>query len=281
MVRCYLESRRSVKRRNSGCYRVTRPKLPARRSSGAGLSASGHDSVTRRNRPVCSAGARLLKNASWYSCFAKTAPNGDEVVTTLPTSWRQSGDIRGENSLEHRNVKFLWREPGSDQGFRSGVCLHGHTMHSEECLDFLPRYLHRIPGVSQLVRRYQRRAVSPTDFARAYRFLPWTHALELNGTRSWTENQAVIELAETCSRPIVSGVDRHACEPSACINLTQASTFAEFAQEIRGGASSILFSAPVRDSSARESHGGSVGNLTALSRVLRARAVDGSDLLSQ
>jgi len=43
------------------------------------------------------------------------------------------------------------------------------------------------------------------------------------------------------SRPVISGGDRHGCEPSACINLTNARTFAEFVSEIHAGRSSILF----------------------------------------
>jgi hypothetical protein len=40
---------------------------------------------------------------------------------------------------------------------------------------------------------------------------------------------------------VISGGDRHACEPSACINLTDAASFEEFTAEIREGRSSILF----------------------------------------
>ena len=69
----------------------------------------------------------------------------------------------------------------------------------------------------------------------------WFHAFELNGTRAWSENAAVMELAQIHSRPIVSGGDRHACEPAACLNLTNARSFSEFASEVRGGHSSVLF----------------------------------------
>jgi hypothetical protein len=69
----------------------------------------------------------------------------------------------------------------------------------------------------------------------------WFDAFELNGTRPWKENAAVIELARAHSRPLISGGDRHACEPSACINLTNARSFAEFASEIHSGRSTILF----------------------------------------
>ncbi len=265
----------------------------------------------------------------------------------------------------------------ADAQFKTAVCLHGHTMHSEECPDFLPRYLGQAPGIAQIVASYQR-GRTPVDFARAYwtpplspasalqlertqiarmglrplvsltdhdnieagmslqvtmdprdtpvsvewtvpyersilhlgihnlppitarawmavlssytaapdeRRLPgilselagipetlivlnhpfwleegvlepdhrraldrvlreclgWLHAFELNGTRSWKENNRVIELGRAYERPVISGGDRHACEPAACLNLTHASTFAEFASEIRSGKSWVLF----------------------------------------
>ena len=274
-------------------------------------------------------------------------------------------------------VSFIWRDPQGVRRFRAGVCLHGHTMHSEECLSFLPRYLYRVPGAPQIVRRYQRGS-GPVDFARAlwtpplssasalrlerkqiaglglrplvsltdhdsieagmslqvavdtrevpisvewtvpfersilhlgvhnlpphaarawmgamaaYTATPdddrlpdllsalaripevlivlnhpfwleegveeddhsraldrvlrdcleWLHAFELNGTRSWPENAKVIELGRAYARPLISGGDRHACEPAACLNLTNAASFAEFADEIRGGLSAIWF----------------------------------------
>ena len=280
--------------------------------------------------------------------------------------------------MKFSNVSFLWRNADYARQFRSGVCLHGHTMHSEECLSFLPRYLHSVPGISQVVSRYQRGPRPAVDFSRAYWTPPlnpasalylereqiaqlglnplvsltdhdnvqagatlqetenadevpisveWTvpfsgsifhlgihnvpqaeaqswmsamtaytasqderllrhllhafagipqvlivlnhpfwleegiedavhrpaldrflrehlsclHAFELNGTRSWDENAAVMELAGTHSRPIVSGGDRHACEPAACLNLTNSRTFSEFASEVKAGCSSIVF----------------------------------------
>jgi hypothetical protein len=289
--------------------------------------------------------------------------------------------------MNHGNVNFLWQDAAAAKNFRTGVCLHGHTLYSQECLDFLPRYLHYVPGVSQVVRRYQqpRRDGQPAvDFARAYWTPPltpssalhlerkqisklglaplvsltdhdgieaglalqvtanrsdvpvsvewtvpyeksilhfgihnlpahcdrawmaamadytsapdearlpemlrvfaavpetlvvlnhplwleegvekaahpralerlfrdclkWIHAFELNGTRGWKENAETIALARTHCRPIVSGGDRHACEPSACINLTNAGTFAEFAAEIREGRTNLLFMPQYRE----------------------------------
>src|SRR5271157_576007 len=274
-------------------------------------------------------------------------------------------------------VEFLWRNPGLAGGFQTGVCLHGHTLHSEECLWFLPRYLRLVPGISQAIRAYQRAGV---DFARAYwtppltpasalalerqqigglglrpivsltdhdnleaglalqvtadrRRVPlsvewtvpyersvfhlgihnlplqwmaamadytrapeearlpdllsalaaipetlivlnhpfwmeegvseavhgpalarllrhcgaWIHALEMNGTRPWRENADTLALADAHARPVISGGDRHACEPAACLNLTNAATFAEFAAEVRAGESTVVFLPHYRD----------------------------------
>lgn len=61
----------------------------------------------------------------------------------------------------------------------------------------------------------------------------WIHAFEINGFRSWSENKAVIELAEALGIPIATGGDRHGCKPNTVINLTNSETFEEFVNEIR------------------------------------------------
>ena len=61
----------------------------------------------------------------------------------------------------------------------------------------------------------------------------WVHAFEINGFRTWSENKAVIEMAEALGFPITTGGDRHGCKPNTVINLTNSSTFSEFAEEIR------------------------------------------------
>ena len=62
--------------------------------------------------------------------------------------------------MHNSGVRFLTKDAAEVRGFQSGVCLHGHTLHSEECLWFLPRYLAQIPGALQMVRGI--------DFARAF-----------------------------------------------------------------------------------------------------------------
>jgi len=64
--------------------------------------------------------------------------------------------------------------------------------------------------------------------------------LELNGMRPWRENREVIALAREFGKPAISGGDRHGLEPNTLLNLTNASTFAEFADEVRSGWSDVL-----------------------------------------
>ncbi len=73
------------------------------------------------------------------------------------------------------------------------------------------------------------------------RYRPWIHALELNALRPWRENLEVCEIARGFNLPVISGGDRHGMEPNANVNLTEADTFAEFAQEVRQGRSTVLF----------------------------------------
>lgn len=72
----------------------------------------------------------------------------------------------------------------------------------------------------------------------------WLHALELNGFRSWQENQTVMRIAEDLGFPVVTGGDRHGCQANTMLNLTRASSFAEFAAEVRDDAHSEILLLP-------------------------------------
>lgn len=61
----------------------------------------------------------------------------------------------------------------------------------------------------------------------------YLHAFELNAMRAWPENRDVIQLAAVWQRPVISGGDRHGCEPSGALNLTCATCFSDFIYEIR------------------------------------------------
>ena len=69
---------------------------------------------------------------------------------------------------------------------------------------------------------------------------PFLHAFELGGLRSWKENRDVVELAKAYRHPVIAGGDRHGCEPSALLNLTNAGSFSEFVQEVRQQHSHVL-----------------------------------------
>jgi len=59
------------------------------------------------------------------------------------------------------------------------------------------------------------------------------HAMELNGLRHVRENRMVTKLARETGYLLISGGDRHGLEPNACINLSAATNFRDFVDEIR------------------------------------------------
>ncbi len=312
--------------------------------------------------------------------------------------------------MKQTQVHFLWREPEICRRFRTGVCLHGHTMHSKESLTFIPRYGSMVPvlgwELKRLARNYERKSGRLPDYSRghwtpplaapeAYRlegrvieemgltalvsltdhdnidaglhlrqfeetstapvsvewtvpveeiyfhlgvhnipaaeagvlmaqmaeatrhpnggqyreilaaihrhpdtlvvlnhpmwdqsgvgpnrhravlreFLAasgnWFHALELNGLRPWDENRETMDWARAGGYPVVSGGDRHGCEPSAVVNLTRAATFSGFAAEVRDGRSVVGF-----QNHYREPHGFRV--LKAISDIMAYYPENGS-----
>jgi hypothetical protein len=124
-------------------------------------------------------------------------------------SYRQRPDearlpeiLRALASLDQ--VLIVFNHPLWDE---SGI---GHAAHRDIALEFLRRF-----GTS-------------------------LHALEINGLRPWKENRDVLALASAERKPPISGGDRHAIEPNALLNLTNAETFEEFAAEVRDGWSSVF-----------------------------------------
>jgi len=59
------------------------------------------------------------------------------------------------------------------------------------------------------------------------------HAMELNGLRDVRENRIVTKLARETGYLLISGGDRHGLEPNACINVSTATNFRDFVDEIR------------------------------------------------
>lgn len=74
------------------------------------------------------------------------------------------------------------------------------------------------------------------------------HALEINGFRSWEENRLTIDLAAELGRPVVSGGDRHGCQPNTLLNISQSRSFEELVAEIRDGHSEVMIMPGYRES---------------------------------
>jgi hypothetical protein len=87
--------------------------------------------------------------------------------------------------------------------------------------------------------RYREAVVAFLD-----RYGSFIHALEINGIRGWPENVRVIDLAERFQLPVVSGGDRHGCQPSGVLNLTRSTSFPEFIGEVRNQALSHVIVMP-------------------------------------
>ncbi len=83
------------------------------------------------------------------------------------------------------------------------------------------------------------------QFGRTYG--QWLHALELNGLRPWQENRSVLSLAEQLRKPVISGGDRHALEPNTVLDFTNATTFSEYAAQVRSGYSDVLVTDQYRE----------------------------------
>ena len=64
-------------------------------------------------------------------------------------------------------------------------------------------------------------------------FSAYLHAFELGGLRPWEENREVVQFAQGWNQLVIAGGDRHGCEPSAVISLTEAESFSEFVYQVR------------------------------------------------
>jgi hypothetical protein len=161
----------------------------------------------------------------------------------VPISVEWTVPFRG--SIFHLGIHNL--PPGDAQSWMSAMETYTATQDEKQLREVLSACA-SIPDVLVILNHpfWLEEGVEKTDHQRALTCIllecgRWFHAFELNGTRKWSENAATIELAQIYSRPVVSGGDRHACEPAACLNLTNSQSFSEFAGEVRAGYSSVLF----------------------------------------
>jgi len=151
-------------------------------------------------------------------------------------------------------VSVEWTAPFQDATFHVGVHnlpsgradslmadLAEHTRRpKDDRLRDLLAGLHEIPEVLVILNhpmwnlggipQERHQAALRTLLCQAGQFI---HALELNGMRRWQENQLVVQLSESCNQLVISGGDRHGCEPNSLLNLTDAQSFTEFVYQVR------------------------------------------------
>jgi hypothetical protein len=146
----------------------------------------------------------------------KTFSNRNVFIKKLRFCNGVSRKLIGRGTLmKGSRVYFAWENPPALRDFRTAVSLHGHTMHSQECLSFLPRYLHRIPGVSQVARRYQQPALGAgpaVDFSRAYWTPPLNPAAALRLERGQIERLGL--------QPLVSLTDHDDVEAGLALQMS-------------------------------------------------------------
>jgi hypothetical protein len=157
-------------------------------------------------------------------------------------------------STKHAPVSVEWSVPYDQTVFHLGVhnlpvtratawmeVLESFTANPRT--DVLRRLLHELnaePSVLLVLNHpyWDAESVGPDQhrdslaiFLQKYGHL--LHGLELNGLRSRNENEQVLKLSRAVDLPVVSGGDRHGCEPNAVLNVTAANSFADFVDEIR------------------------------------------------
>ena len=138
------------------------------------------------------------------------------ITATAENDPKAAGDHAVRNILDEvvadPGTLIVLNHPFVDQG------RIGHTMHEATVRKFLERHRSVI------------------------------HALEINALQPHAVNDRVATLGKAIDLPLVAGGDRHAFEPNGAINLTNATTFDEFAQEIRNEKrSSILLMTHYRE----------------------------------
>lgn len=183
------------------------------------ISLTDHDSI---EAPlllrVVPEARRIPVSLEWSIPFESTVFHLG--VHNLPTA-EAEGWVRQMNALTKRpNPRELWEILAALAQIPQVLLVFNHPLWD-------------LPGIGKMEHRSAVRNL-------LQHANPFLHAFELGGLRSWRENQDVIELAKAYARPVIAGGDRHGCEPSALLNLTNAGSFSEFVEEVRMKHSHVL-----------------------------------------
>lgn len=161
--------------------------------------------------------------------------------------------LRTVPSSRHIPMSVEWSAPFGQTVFHLGI----HNLPSAEGTDWMRRFeaytadpddakllamlreLHEIRQALIVLNHplWDLHSVGPVHMVEVRRFIEEAgeciHAIELNGLRHARENQETARLARETGHLMISGGDRHGLEPNANINLTCATSFTEFVEEIR------------------------------------------------
>jgi len=116
---------------------------------------------------------------------------------------------------------FHWKQPRIAEGFATGVSLHGHTLHSQESLAFIPRFVKHMPALEREMHRlkavFQKANGYPLNFNNGW----WTPPISAAGAVRLESKQ----IEELGLAPIVSitdhdNLDAHRMSETASVELT-------------------------------------------------------------
>jgi hypothetical protein len=179
--------------------------------------------------------AALVSLTDHDSIAAPTLLQVVEETSQIPLSLEWSVPFEGAvfhlgvHNLPSSRAHTIMGDLGAYACHQSPVQLNELLAMLDGCPEVLLIFNHPMWDLSGMGRQRYTQVLEQFLLANA-RFL---HGFELNATRSWRENKGVIELAGRWRRLLISGGDRHGCEPSAALNLTCAESFSEFVHEIR------------------------------------------------
>ena len=161
----------------------------------------------------------------------RMAPESSQVPISLEWAVPFNGAIfhLGVHNLPSHRAQEIVADLGVYTQNSSGRDVGELIAMLDECPEVLVVFNHPLWDLCNLGKQRWRQVLEEF-LGRNARFI---HAFELNATRGWKENNAVVELAETWRCLLISGGDRHGLEPSGALNLTRSQSFVEFVREIR------------------------------------------------
>lgn len=119
--------------------------------------------------------------------------------------------------MERTNIRLAWRENRIRDTYRTGISLHGHTLHSREGLQFIPAICGRVPMLDLVLAlgaaRYRQVYGRELEFSRAW----WTPPLSTAQAVAVESGQIATQLG---MEAIISLTDHDNIDGAAHLGLT-------------------------------------------------------------